>query len=101
MPDLTIEYYYHCLSAEHFETMVQGSGENKYCVIYGKMTSGNPFEHDWGCNCKGFQFNGKCKHIAIAKERQCGWYQFIDGGEPVNGKCPECQGDIKSMGYGV
>ena len=100
MHDLTTEYYYHCQTAEEFSRVITGSSGSQYLVVYGKTPHG-PYEHDWSCNCKGFQFRGKCKHIEVAKKLHCGWFQFSDGGEPVNGKCPNCGGDIRSMGHGV
>jgi len=99
MPDLTIEYYYHCLSAEHFCIQVEGSS-GLHTVTFGQVPFG-PVEHDWSCTCDGFRYRKTCKHIATAKASCCGWYQFTDGGEPVNGKCPECNGEIRSQGHGV
>lgn len=101
MPDLTTEYYYHCLSAEGFVTFIKGSTGKSYAVHFQRMPRNHPYQYDWECECQGFQYYGKCKHIEQAKTQRCGWYQFTDGGEPVNGKCPKCQGDIRSQGHGV
>lgn len=101
MPDLSIEYYYHCHTSEHFSTLVRGSKGQKYHVTFGRMPPNHRVQYDWTCTCQGFKFRRTCKHIAIAEKRHCGWYQFTDGGEPINGKCPKCQGEIRSQGHGV
>jgi hypothetical protein len=48
----------------------------------------------WHCSCKGFQFQKKCKHLAVAKGQFCGWLEQIDGGYEGDGKCPKCGGPV-------
>lgn len=100
MPDLSTEYYYQCKSSEHFSTEVTGSKGQAYTVSYGYTPFG-PYQYDWDCTCQGFKFRKSCKHVELAKKLWCGWYQFTDGGEPVNDKCPNCGGEITSRGHGV
>jgi len=97
MPDLTIEIYFHCASAEHFSTEVKGSKGAKYTVRYGDDPSGR-YQYDYTCTCHAFKFGkGKhCKHIEQVKKpgEHCGWMEMIDGGKPVKTKdgykCPKC-----------
>ena len=110
MADLTIEYYWHCQSAERAIYHIAGSRDNSYKVEYDHNSMDRRGE-GWSCTCKGFKFNGNCKHIKAAKEKHCGWLQFTDNGDAVsihededhpNGKaCPKCGGEVGSRGWGV
>jgi hypothetical protein len=112
MPDLSIEYYWHCLTAESFSTEVTGSKGDKYIVSYDDYGHRNKSEvtFDWSCTCMGYKTKkkvGYCKHIdqVIKDNLRCGWMQFTDGGEPVekDGEkvCPKCGGPITSQAWGV
>lgn len=108
MPDLTIEYFYHCQSAECFSTEVEGNNGKKYKVSYGETPRG-PYQYDYHCTCDAFKFGkGKpCKHIKQVKAsgEHCKWMQFTDGGEVVRkdgeAVCPKCGLSAHSQGYGV
>lgn len=106
MPDLTIEVYYHCQSAEHFSTQVTGSKGKQYIVSYGSTPRG-PYEYDYQCTCDAFKFRKSCKHIEEVKKsgKHCKWMQFIDGGKPVekDGQkyCPNCGLPAHAQRYGV
>lgn len=107
MPDLTVEYHYHCESAEHFSTKVKGS-KGDYTVTYGPTPRG-PYQYNYSCSCDSFKFGkGKpCKHIEQVKKSDlhCNWMGFTDGGKPVevNGekRCPKCGANVHSQGHGV
>lgn len=107
MPDLSIHYFYHCESAEHFSTKVEGSKGKHYAVTYGP--SRGRYQYDYHCSCDSFKFGkGKyCKHIEEVKKSglHCNWQQFIDGGEPVKkdgeNRCPNCGAGVYSQGHGV
>lgn len=106
MPDLTVQYYYHCQSCEHFSTQVEGSKGKQHTVSYGATPRGH-YQYDYHCTCDAFKFRKTCKHIEQVKasNKHCNWNQFLEGDEPVdvNGKkcCPRCGGDVFSQGYGV
>ena len=107
MPDLTIEVYYHCQSAESFTIQVVGQ-HGTYTVSYGAMQHG-PYEYDYTCTCQAFKFGkGKpCKHIKDVQKlgQHCNWLQQTDGGEPIekNGQkcCPNCGLPAHARRYGV
>ena len=102
--DLTTEFYWHCLTAEYWTTQVQGSKGTTYTVRFDRDSHKNQFEvqYDWSCTCIAYQMQSDyCKHIKQVQKIRCGWMQFEDGGEPIDGKCPKCGSEIASMGYKV
>lgn len=110
MPDLTVEHFYHCESAENFETAVEGSNGAKYTVRFDQYShkQQSPVDHDWSCTCAAYKYRpGHCKHIeaVMASGARCGWMQFIDGGtvDTKDGEpcCPDCGGPVKVLGWGV
>lgn len=103
MPDLTTEYYYHCETAEYWETTVIGSKGDKYLVKWDEWGHHSGCTYDYSCNCWAYRKgHGKyCKHILQVKDQHCNWNQWMDGGEPVDGKCPKCGGEISIHGVGV
>lgn len=106
MPDLTLQPYYHCESAEHFVTEVVGSKGDKYTVRWDNYSHKNRREvdYDYSCTCMAYKTRpGDCKHIKQVKEskKHCNWLQFIDGGEPKNGRCPRCGSEVHSQMWGV
>lgn len=86
MPDFINQPFYHCESAEYFAVVI-----NNYNVVYDDANG----IHSWRCECKGFKYYKKCKHIEEAKKKHCGWMQFSDGGDIVNNKCPRCKAEVK------
>lgn len=108
MPDLTREFYWHCQTAESWETEVKGSKGDTYVVRWSQDHKNQREVHyDWSCTCMAYKTRkGYCKHIDIVKakehpEGRCGWMQYSDGGSPKNDKCPRCGGEIHSMAWGV
>lgn len=90
MPDMTLEIFFNCETAEGFNTEVQGS--KTYIVAFGPSKEG----YDWTCSCDAFKYGkGKyCKHIKQVEQTRCGWMQYVHGGEPVENNheyfCPKC-----------
>lgn len=108
MPDFTYEVFYHCDSAEHFQTKVEGSKGKKYTVRFG-VTPHGPYEYDYSCTCDSFKFGrGKyCKHIEIVKksDKHCNWLQFVEGGQPIekdgHKACPKCGSEVHVRRWAV
>ena len=102
MPDLTVSAFWHCLSNEDWLTEVDG-----HTVIFDKFSHRNRKEvdYDYSCDCKSYQYRGRCKQIEKARPLRCGWSQVYDGGDVVqkDGKpaCPKCGGPVGSAMHGV
>jgi len=104
MPDLTEQTFWACQTAIEWSTVVVGSTGDNHVVRWGFTPEGDT-EYAYSCDCKGFKYRKRCSHVKRAKERRCGWTQFVDGGEPhtVDGKhfCPECGGPVVAQRFGV
>lgn len=46
-------------------------------------------EYDYICDCRGFEFNGKCKHRALAEQLRCRWEE---------GELP-CQSEVERRSH--
>lgn len=105
MPDLITEYFWHCLTAENWQTQVLGSKGDLYTVTWGRGHKHLAnVQYDWSCTCKGYSMRkGYCSHIkkVIAAKLHCGWMQYTDGGGIKDHKCPMCRGPVASMGWAV
>ena len=107
MPELSIEYFWLCLSAREWQRIVQSKdGKNAYIVRWDNYSHKNRnVQFDYSCTCKGYKMRGRCRHIEEAKAFHCRWHQFEHGGEPpvVDGKhtCPRCGGPVTSERWGV
>ena len=95
MPDLTLTPYWHCKSGRYFETTIESSsGNGEYIVSFDADT---PPDKQWRCECKGWQFRRRCRHISIAKKELCGWTSKLHEGEVTDGACPRCGGEVESL----
>ena len=95
MSDLTIEHYYCCDSAKRWSIQI-----GNYNIAYGPTINGQ-YEYDYSCECKGFQFRKKCKHIEEAKRWHCNWQQMYEGGKVKDNHCPKCGNEVFVQAYGV
>ena len=96
---MDIETFWMCRSNLGWETKVPSSdGKTEYTVAFEQTPKGD-CEYGFTCTCPRFKFkpNEECKHIKSAKSAFCGWHQQHDGGEPVEGKCPECGGEVTGV----
>ena len=87
-----VETFLWCPSNEYFSTTFDGSNGNRYTVTYAKHNPG-PYQMNWNCGCKGFQFRGTCKHVKLAEDMRCGHGWEAAAGSPAqypDGKCPCC-----------
>jgi hypothetical protein len=100
MPDLTTHAYWHCETAESYAKTVPGSKGATYEVTLSAANRGE-YQYNWHCTCPGFRFRKTCKHVKAVQKEHCGWLQFADGGEPKNGKCPECGANVKAQNWAV
>ena len=103
MAELIGTLFYHCVSAVDYKVE-----HGTWLVRFDRHHHRNPdVQTDWSCTCPSYKFErgldlaGYCKHIRAAKPGRCGWMQFSDGQEPVDGKCPKCGGPVEAMTWGV
>ncbi len=103
MPDLDVQYFYHCVSTEFWEVRT-----GNYTVTYDKWGHKNPgVMHDYSCTCKAYRFAKRqnpvvyCKHILRERRDHCRWMEFVDGGKPKDDKCPKCGSKVLSQGWAV
>ena len=95
MPDFTEIVQFHCASVEEYSTEVVGSRGKTYTVRVGYAGPRSPTKFAWSCDCPGFKFRKRCKHIDAAKQNYCGWQENIHGEERVRdeegiARCPKC-----------
>ena len=71
-------------------TVVEVESESNPGTMYRVVIS----DWDYLCDCKGFEFNGKCKHRAMAEALRCRWEE---GNAPCQSNverqshiCPTC-----------
>ena len=91
MPDLTLESFAICASLVPY---------HKQWSVGGYIQNVN-HQYELECSCKGYQYRKICKHVTELDQTRCTWNQFIEGGEPVDGRCPGCGGEIEYYMVGV
>ena len=105
MPDLTPIPFAHCQTAESWSLEVEGSRGKTYTVTWDRHSHRNRWDvqYDYSCTCESYRYKGGayCKHILKAKGSHCNWQQFMDGGQPVDGKCPNCTQSVAYQMQGV
>ena len=86
-----------CMTNEYDEQTING-----YDLLYCRSNPG-PYQSNWSCTCKGYQFRTTCKHVKEAEAKRCGFGWEAAAGSPSEmGKtCPECKGSTSVMSYAV
>lgn len=95
MPDLTTHSYWACETASAWQATIGG-----HLVAWG-LTPGGQCVYGWSCDCKGFKFRRRCRHVDAAAEQRCGWRQFVHGGEPAGDRCPRCAAALVAESHAV
>lgn len=95
MPDFTEAVAPVCASVRDFSYRAKSSdGKREYRVSYGPTPYGR-YQHDWECECQGFQSRKTCRHIDEAKQHRCGWNKHLESySMPEDRKCPDCRGEL-------
>lgn len=101
--ELNVETRLICEQMLYFRTTVDGSFDNVYTV--------ECYDGKWHCDCKAFQFRGKCKHIAMADKKRCHWYEedsemktkkvSKSDENPLGLACPLCDRPVSVIKIGV
>ena len=98
MPDLTIHPFYFCPSTKTSVKIQSSRGNKTYSVYRGRT---HQYDFDWVCTCPAYKYkNGECKHIKLVKVQACTWDQFVDGGEAIENKCPQCGVEVEARMVG-
>lgn len=97
MPDFTTETVYMCATNRYWSTVVP-SQFRTYKVEWSSTPRG-PSQYGWTCECKGFLFRRKCKHVERVRVVPCFWNQEMEPtAEPRREGdgvvCPACGGPV-------
>ena len=100
-----IEYFRWCASNDFFEVSLKGSNGRYYMVSRAPYNPGS-YGMNWKCECRGFKYRGKCKHIARAETMRCGHGEDAVMGSPAADiqnvdKCPKCFGPTSTVKVAV
>ena len=96
MPDFNIESHWCCSTARHWQATVDG-----HRVAWEPLPPSANVGYGLVCDCKGYKFRRTCRHVVQAESMRCGWQAFVHGGEPVDGRCPRCGGEVTAESYAV
>ena len=85
-----------CVTVRNFVYKAKSSnGLSEYRVTFGPVYGATRYQHDWECECKGFQTQKTCRHVAEAKQKRCGWNRYLEPYPmPEDRKCPDCGGAL-------
>jgi hypothetical protein len=106
MSDLIIETTYVCASTQNWSIIIVGTRGDEYTVTFGPAHN-SVYQYEWGCTCNAGRFGRKCKHVAEARSRWCGWNAEADPGlrPDRHGEselaCPSCGGPVVAVRVGV
>lgn len=96
MSDFTTESFWCCTTVRHWQANIDG-----HRVAWESLPPSADVGYGFVCDCKGYQFRRTCRHIKAAESMRCGWQEFVEGGEPVDGRCPKCGGEVTAERYAV
>lgn len=92
MAELTLESSCVCEQLVPYKTEWKVGGYRQYVDHF----------HELVCDCPGFHYRKRCKHVAEIDRCRCTWSQQGSGGDvTVDGRCPECGGPVIHVMVGV
>lgn len=104
--ELSIETGVMCASNEQWSTQFVG-GDPKLPAdqrpIYTVEFTYSPMgecQYDYRCNCPGWKYHRKCRHVAAVKHQRCAWNWEMSTGE-YRADCPRCGGPTVAFKVGV
>lgn len=100
MPDLTIEYHQKCSQTLLTEEVLSSDGKRTYIVTV--SDDGNLD----ACDCDGYRFRRKCRHVTALREKLCGWDSFLSEEQQtpqqdMEAVCPRCGSETVVYKMGV
>lgn len=100
MPDLTLVYLQACASQILTDKFQSSSGNGTYDTIVSLDELAD------NCDCPGYKYRGKCKHVTELRGRLCGWSaQYSDEvqtpQQEMDCVCPKCGGETYVFKAGV
>lgn len=96
MPDFKTQAFWCCETERGWQGTIDG-----HVVRWERLAPPARVQFGFTCDCKGYQFRKSCRHIKAAETMRCGWNQFVHGGEPIDGRCPKCGGEVTAENYAV
>jgi hypothetical protein len=100
MPDLDVIYIQVCANEVITEEVPSSRGTGVY------MVTASLDESLEQCNCDGFRYRRKCRHVEALRSKLCGWNQQIDEEQQtpqqeMEGVCPRCGGETRVVRWAV
>jgi hypothetical protein len=100
MPELDVIYIQVCSQTSVSEKMPSSRGGHEYNVSVGYDES-----LDY-CECDGFRFRRKCRHVDALRQKLCCWNEQISDEkqtpqQEMEGKCPKCGAETCVIRWGV
>lgn len=100
MPDLTEVYLQACATRQISQEFESSKGTTTYhTVVF--LEEGLD-----DCDCPGWQYRGKCRHVTELREKLCGWDQqhspeVQTPQQEMMAECPKCGGETCVYRAGV
>ena len=100
MPDLDVIYIQVCAQTVITDKVRSSKGDREY-----EVTASLDERLD-SCECDGFHYRRKCRHVDALRAKLCGWNSQIDDvqqtpQQEMEAICPRCGGETQTVRWGV
>ena len=70
--------------------VASSQGDGHYYEVVAQTLFNDPV-----CECRGYQFRGTCKHVAMVEEMRCNYHRLPQDAELAEGeRCPNCRNPL-------